>query len=134
MCRYEFCWICLGEYPGYVHSSMDNGEVCGQRQIVLAIFYVLWGGIIFIKLMQQIQLFTDSVSEFLFTQDTELLIKNKHPYRIQYADQLVPVILFILRILQALFVFVLSFMNSQTIVTGLNYYKRLSANNPHLSF
>ena len=31
MCRHEFCWRCLGQYPGYVHSQNDNGAVCGQR-------------------------------------------------------------------------------------------------------
>ena len=129
MCRYEFCWICLGEYPGYRHSNYDNGAVCGQRQMVLALFYVIWGIIIFMKLMQQIQLFTDSVTEFLFTPETALIKKQA----LEPKMQLLPLLVFIVKAIQCLFILVSGFANAQTINAGLNYYKRLTANNPHLN-
>ena len=30
-CKYEFCWIWLGHYPGYVHR---NGDICGVRKFM----------------------------------------------------------------------------------------------------
>jgi hypothetical protein len=31
-CKFEFCWLCLGHYPGYVHSGVDT--ICGLRPIM----------------------------------------------------------------------------------------------------
>jgi hypothetical protein len=40
-CKYEFCWICMGHYPSYVHSEQT---FCGMRMamfVTLIVFAVL---------------------------------------------------------------------------------------------
>ena len=36
-CRHEFCWICLGKYPSYVHTGDDT--ICGLRVFTLTFLY-----------------------------------------------------------------------------------------------
>ena len=84
--------------------------------------------------MQQIQLFTDSVVEFLYTADTALLMASKNHNKVNFSLQLIPILACIVKILSVLFAIGLSFVISLTLRTGLNYYKRLSDNNPHLTF
>lgn len=38
-CKYEFCWVCFGNYPGYVHTG--GNTICGLRPFVLAISYIM---------------------------------------------------------------------------------------------
>ena len=38
-CKLEFCWICLGRYPGYVHQ---NDTICGVRRMVTTIMLMMW--------------------------------------------------------------------------------------------
>ena len=38
-CKYEFCWIWLGHYPGYVHQ---NDTICGVRKFVTTIMIMMW--------------------------------------------------------------------------------------------
>jgi hypothetical protein len=37
-CQHEFCWYCLGDYPGYQHK---NVPFCPFR-IILKVFIWLW--------------------------------------------------------------------------------------------
>ena len=136
MCRYEFCWTCLGEYPGYRHSEFDNGQVCGQRSLVLGLFLAVWASVIFTKVMQQIQLFTDSVSDFLFTHDLGLLTQTRSATRDSNPLRLVlgPLLLFFVRLFSIMLVISLSFVICVAVITGLNYFRRISEDNPHLTF
>ena len=34
-CKHQFCWSCLGSYYGYRHTQVDNGAICGVRQLFL---------------------------------------------------------------------------------------------------
>ena len=79
--------------------------------MALASFYVIWAIIIFVKLMQQIQLFTDSVTEFLMTPETDLLLKKKAD-NVNYPLQLIPLLVFIVKAIQCLFILVSGFANA----------------------
>ena len=79
--------------------------------MALASFYVIWAIIIFVKLMQQIQLFTDSVTEFLMTPESDLLLKKKAD-NVNYPLQLIPLLVFIVKAIQCLFILVSGFANA----------------------
>jgi len=47
-CRHEFCWLCLGPYPGYSHTEE---RFCPSR------FSALWGSIVTMIVLMNIKLY-----------------------------------------------------------------------------
>ena len=47
-CHFEFCWLCLGAYPGYVHLEQ---KYCPLR------FTVLWGTVVLLTLLINVKLY-----------------------------------------------------------------------------
>ena len=90
-CKYEFWWICLGHYPGYVHKG---GEICGIRKVISIGFALMAFTMMFIYSMyvnnfvcQIIWFFSKSIFKFLFCNAACLSILFNLVFSMIYAEK-----------------------------------------------
>lgn len=90
-CKYEFCWIWLGHYPGYVHR---NGDICGIRKIMSVGFMIAAITLWFIYFMYQnnyasffLKLIMKSIFKFVFANLAVISIFANLGFSLSYSEK-----------------------------------------------
>ena len=71
-CQYEFCWVCLGHYPGYSHSDFTG---CPLRGFIMYPYAIFISFLLFFKMAYSFALFA-IVTKFLCYYFGMLVIGN----------------------------------------------------------
>lgn len=72
-CKHQFCWSCLGSYYGYRHTQVDNGAICGVRELFLIGFAQICLFSALMKIYAALMKDTESFDSFLQSKTVAIL-------------------------------------------------------------